>query len=231
MVDSAERIPMGRRRKRITGEERRHQILQRARHLFQAQGVRGTSMREIANAAGINEGLIYRYFPSKEALFFEAIIEPLHDAIGDVAVRADTIAYRPDLETIHAFVNQTAKQLLELVVEILPSFGLVVFGDRATAQRFYADSLRPTLDTMERVFNQNLPRWPHRDVKAAFGMRAILGICLMMAIDAQLSGIPIDFEVAAEQIADLAMHGLLAEDLGRPVASTDDLTKAPSRSS
>lgn len=48
---------------------RRH-LLDRALELFQKHGVEGTTMRDIAKAAGMSLGAAYYYFPSKEALVF-----------------------------------------------------------------------------------------------------------------------------------------------------------------
>jgi AcrR family transcriptional regulator len=44
-------------------------ILQAALQLFSKQGYRGTSIREIAAAAGLSTGNVYHHFPIKEAPF------------------------------------------------------------------------------------------------------------------------------------------------------------------
>jgi AcrR family transcriptional regulator len=49
--------------------ERRAHILEVASRLFVAQGFAGTSTRQIAQEAGIAEGLIFHYFPDKAVLF------------------------------------------------------------------------------------------------------------------------------------------------------------------
>jgi|WetSurMetagenome_2_1015567.scaffolds.fasta_scaffold50638_2 AcrR family transcriptional regulator len=49
-------------------EERRIQILDVALEVFAASGFAGTSIKDIAGAAGISQGLMYHYFPSKQAL-------------------------------------------------------------------------------------------------------------------------------------------------------------------
>jgi AcrR family transcriptional regulator len=48
---------------------RRH-LLDKALALFHKRGVAGTTMRDIARAAGMSLGAAYYYFPSKEALVF-----------------------------------------------------------------------------------------------------------------------------------------------------------------
>jgi AcrR family transcriptional regulator len=53
---------------------RREQILKTALKLFAAQGFDGTATRQIAKDAGIAEGLIFHYFPTKASLL-TAILE------------------------------------------------------------------------------------------------------------------------------------------------------------
>jgi AcrR family transcriptional regulator len=48
---------------------RREQLLETALRLFSEKGYRGTSVRDIARAAGVNEGLLYHYFTGKGDLF------------------------------------------------------------------------------------------------------------------------------------------------------------------
>ena len=50
-------------------ERSRRQVLDAALELFSHQGYRATSVREIAEAAGVSTGNVYHHFPDKEALF------------------------------------------------------------------------------------------------------------------------------------------------------------------
>jgi AcrR family transcriptional regulator len=61
---------------RLNGEERRVSIVESARPLFAAKGFYGTSVRDIARAAKVSEALLYRHFPSKDALYKEVQIYP-----------------------------------------------------------------------------------------------------------------------------------------------------------
>ncbi len=61
--------------KRLSPDERRAQLIAVAEELFQSRPYEDISIVDVARAAGITHGLIYHYFPSKEALFtasFEA---------------------------------------------------------------------------------------------------------------------------------------------------------------
>ncbi|HEX8732487.1 MAG TPA: helix-turn-helix domain-containing protein [Ktedonobacterales bacterium] len=48
---------------------RREQLIRTGLRLFSEKGYRGASVRDIARAAGVTEGLLYHYFESKAALF------------------------------------------------------------------------------------------------------------------------------------------------------------------
>lgn len=64
---------MARNTKRLAAQERREQILDVATDLFAQQGFRGTTTRQIAHRAGVNEALIFRHFPRKEDLYWAVI--------------------------------------------------------------------------------------------------------------------------------------------------------------
>lgn len=54
---------------RMAGGQRREQIVRVAMRLFSERGFRGTTTREIAAAAGVNEAIIFRHFTTKQELY------------------------------------------------------------------------------------------------------------------------------------------------------------------
>ncbi|MDT5057149.1 MAG: hypothetical protein QOF66_5515 [Mycobacterium sp.] len=58
-------------------------IHEAAREVFAEQGY-GATTREIASRAGVSHDLIFRYFDSKEKLFFDAVVTPLLDAVDEM---------------------------------------------------------------------------------------------------------------------------------------------------
>ena len=65
---------------RLPASQRRAEILRSAFPLFATHGYAGTTTRELAAAAGVTEPILYRHFPSKEALF-EAVFDAAEDRI------------------------------------------------------------------------------------------------------------------------------------------------------
>lgn len=58
---------------RLDSDERRRAIVTAAVPLFAREGFAGTTTRELAEAAGISEALLFRHFPSKQALYREIL--------------------------------------------------------------------------------------------------------------------------------------------------------------
>jgi TetR/AcrR family transcriptional regulator len=68
---------------RLPASDRRHQLLEAALDLFSRKGFDGTTTKEIAAAAGVTEAIIFRHFPSKQALY-SAVIDYRHES-GEIA--------------------------------------------------------------------------------------------------------------------------------------------------
>lgn len=66
--------PLSSTSQRRSAEDRRQQILEAATELFAGKGFRGTTTRQIAELAKVNEAIIFRHFQSKEDLYW-AVIE------------------------------------------------------------------------------------------------------------------------------------------------------------
>jgi len=74
-------------------EVRKQEIVAAAMSVFYEKGYDKTKMSDIADKIGVAQGLCYRYFPSKEALFDNAIEQyalilaaPLQEVISDISL-------------------------------------------------------------------------------------------------------------------------------------------------
>jgi AcrR family transcriptional regulator len=77
------------RRERMSGQDRREQVLRIAAAEFAAGGLHGGSTESIARQAGITQAYIFRMFGTKKALFLELVIaafdritQEMRDAAG-----------------------------------------------------------------------------------------------------------------------------------------------------
>lgn len=70
---------------------RRAEILDAAALLFAAHGYAGADTQQLADAAGIAKGTVFRYFPTKRALFVATVERALERMHAAVAAAADAV--------------------------------------------------------------------------------------------------------------------------------------------
>jgi AcrR family transcriptional regulator len=70
-------------------EVRKQLIIKAARSLFEEKSFHDIGMRDIAVKAGVSAASIYRYFPSQDDLFVEALIQDLSNIEQRFQVRLD----------------------------------------------------------------------------------------------------------------------------------------------
>src|SRR3954462_3895250 len=64
---------------RLPASDRRRQLVETALDIFSRKGFQGTTTKEIAAAAGVTEAIIFRHFPSKQALY-NAVFDYKHES-------------------------------------------------------------------------------------------------------------------------------------------------------
>lgn len=139
--------------------ERRRTILDTATRHFAAHGFRETDVQHIADALGVGKGTIYRYFPSKEALFLAAVdqgMQQLKAAVDAAADRADSPLGRVEaaIEAYLTFFDQHP-ELIELLIQ-----ERCHFRDRAQPTYFvhYDANIRPWQDLLRQLIEDGVVR-------------------------------------------------------------------------
>ena len=104
-------------------EERHHQIVQAATSLFIRKGFHPTTIREIADAANMSMGLLYKYISSKDDVLF-LVYKELNDqyvmALSSENIReaANPVAkMKASLEAILELVSRDPQKYLFLYTE------------------------------------------------------------------------------------------------------------------
>ena len=174
------------RARRLTAEARRRSILKAARRAFSETGdMNGTTIRAIAERGGISEGVIYRHFESKDQLFYEAVVEPLREAVDDLVAatervdRDGPIDARRQRETMALLY----RQLVSTLEEVLPLLGLVLFGDPQVAKRFYRESFAPSMDRLADAWREVEERYGFEFESPDISARAVMGTALLLALE------------------------------------------------
>jgi AcrR family transcriptional regulator len=75
-------------------EDRREAILEKAAKLYAKQGFLGASVSDLARACATSKSLIYHYFPSKEDILFEVMIEHVK-SLSEIALETEALKIEP----------------------------------------------------------------------------------------------------------------------------------------
>src|SRR5439155_3762524 len=84
---------------RMTAEDRKLAIVKAALPLFARKGFAETTTKELAKAAAVSEPLLYKHFPSKEALYLEIqnfncrVFEPMVKKLTELEPSTSTLVH------------------------------------------------------------------------------------------------------------------------------------------
>jgi AcrR family transcriptional regulator len=147
-------IPAGRRarlRAQMTED-----ILTSARAHLAADGPQGLSLRAIARDVDMGVSSLYRYFPSRDDLLTELLVEAFHDQAD--AVEAAAARFGDPVEALRAGVHAYRDWALQHPPEFALAYGTPVPGFQAPAERTVAAGVRVggiLIDLVSRAWHQD----------------------------------------------------------------------------
>src|ERR1700743_200281 len=135
-VTSGARPPRGAHRKLL---------LAAARDLFARQDYRSTTTREIAEAAGVTEHLLFRNFGSKAGLFREALVLPFTEFVDDFGRTWNSVV--PEETDEDELTRRFVGQLYDVFVEhqglLLTLMGAETLSEDERAETGMAETRGP----------------------------------------------------------------------------------------
>ncbi|MCS0637835.1 TetR/AcrR family transcriptional regulator [Streptomyces sp. LP05-1] len=189
------------RRVRMTGAERRQQLLDIGRTLFAQRGFEGTSVEEIAAKAGVSKPVVYEHFGGKEGLYAVVVDREMRQLL-DMVTGALTAGHPREL------LEQAAFALLDYIEAYTDGFRILV-RDSPVAQSTgtFASLISDIATQVEDILGLEFkargfdPKLAPLYAQALVGMVALTG---QWWLDARR---PKKAEVAAH-LVNLAWHGL-----------------------
>ena len=189
--------------------DRREDILQASLHLFAERGFHGTSMRDIARAADITEGLIYHYFASKRDLF-RAIIEersflPLLRTLPELADQLDLRALLIVLARGFFDVLRQNTKLIRLLLQEVQ-----VFPEEKEA--FFADAVGQSIAELASILNARMSNRARAQVDPQVASRLFFNALLAFFVEQEILGgkhmLPASEHVYIEHLVDMLVKRL-----------------------
>jgi AcrR family transcriptional regulator len=201
---------------RMAGEERRLQILRVAVKLFSERGFRGTTTKEIAQAAGVSEAMVFRHFATKEELY-AAILDHKACASGKfepAEMAADAIKRKDD----RAVFESLALGALDHH-ENDPEFQRLLLHSalekHELAQMFFDEFVRRVYEFLGSYLRQRQSEGALIDIDPAIVVRAFIGMVMHHSLNNNLWDpkrrlLNISNESAAKQFTDILLNGITA---------------------
>jgi AcrR family transcriptional regulator len=204
-------------RPRPRADERRAQILREAKSCFGTRGFAGTTTRDIAGRVGITEAALYRYFPSKEAIYTAILderigspdlleaIEPLAAAGRDREVFTGlALALIRSIETDPSFLRLLLYSALE---------------GHEMAHPFHERRVRRLREFLSRYIARRSREGAFRGVDPVLGARAFIGMVVDHLIVRQVFGQRDEYPQPPEEVAatfvSIFLDGIGARAQGR----------------
>lgn len=189
------------RRVRMTGKERREQLLDIGRTLFAERGFEGTSVEEIAAKAGVSKPVVYEHFGGKEGLYAVVVDREMRRML-DMVTTSLTAGHPREL------CEQATFALLDYIEEYTDGFRILV-RDSPVAQSTgtFASLISDIATQVEDILGLEFkargfdPKLAPLYAQALVGMVALTG---QWWLDVRK---PKKAEVAAH-LVNLAWHGL-----------------------
>jgi AcrR family transcriptional regulator len=195
------RVNTERRRARMTGRERREQLLDIGREVFAERGFEAASIEEIAQRADITKPVVYEHFGGKEGLY--AVIVD-----REVQRLLDRITEALDADHPRLMLEQAALGFLSYVEEQSDGFRILVRDSPVTGTTGTLASLIG--DIASQVEYILVEEFSNRGYDTKLAPLYSQALCGMVALVGQWwldVGTPTRDEVAA-QLVNLAWHGL-----------------------
>ncbi|MEA5516626.1 TetR/AcrR family transcriptional regulator [Nodularia sp. UHCC 0506] len=190
----------------------RTRILQAAQKLFASKGFDGTTTRDLAQAAGVAEGTLFRYFSNKKSILVEVATS------GWVDILTDLLTELSEMGSYKAIAQVMRRRMWNLHknVDLMKVCFMEVQFHPDLRDRIQEEVIGKMTDVAEAFFQSAMDKGIYRQTdaklvaKVFLGMFAIAGFSnnTLMAPDAS----PQEMQQMAEGLADIFLNGVLAKE-------------------
>jgi TetR/AcrR family transcriptional regulator len=212
----------GKRKKqqRMSAQDRRQQIVRTAMELFARKGFKGTTTKEIALGAGVNEAIIFRHFPTKEDLYSAIIDRKMEECRqkiqcvfeGDVQRGDDRATFEDLAYTILEFHRQDGTFMRLLLHSGLEGHDL--------SRMFFQTQVVPNFRFLTDYIASRIKDGAYRPVEPKAAARAFIGMVVYHAqvrelFDPEAKLLRLGSRQAARIFAEIFLNGVLQPEVTR----------------
>lgn len=199
---------------RMAGDERRLQILRVAVSLFSQRGFRGTTTKEIAQAAGVSEAMVFRHFATKEELY-AAILD--HKACAEGPIDPEKMVaealQRKDDRAVFEGLALGALKHHEGDRDFQRLLLYSALEQHELAQMFFENFVRRVYEFLGGYIRERQKDGAMIEIDPAIVVRAFIGMIMHHSLNNNLWDpdrrlLNISNEAAARQFTDVLLNGI-----------------------
>ena len=190
----------------------RDRILKAAQRLFARHGFDGTTTRDLAQAAGVAEGTLFRHFANKKAILVEVATQ------GWVEILTDLLTELSEMGSYKAVAQVMQRRMwnFQKNADIMRVCFMEAQYHPELRDRIQSEVIVKMTDVAEAFFQTAMDRGIYRQTnpkivaQVFLGMFAIAGFSHNTLLEPNAS--PKDMQEMAEGLADIFLNGVLAKD-------------------
>jgi AcrR family transcriptional regulator len=190
-------------------EDTHTRILQAALRLFAAKGYEATTTKDLATAANVAEGTIFRHFPNKKAILIEVT------SAGWVDILTDLLTELSEMGSYKAVAQVMRRRMLRVREnnDLLKVCFMEAQFHPELRERIQSEVIAKMTDVAEAFFQTAMDRGIYRQMnpkivaQVFLGMFAIAGFSNQTIMEPEAS--PKALQEMAEGIADIFLNGVL----------------------
>ena len=190
----------------------RTRILDAARRLFGAQGFDGTTTRDLAQAAGVAEGTLFRHFPNKKAILVEVATQ------GWVEILTDLLTELSEMGSYKAVAQVMRRRMWNFHknADLMRICFMEAQFHPDLRDRIQSDVIVKMTNVAEAFFQTAMDKGIYRQMDATLvakvflGMFAVAGFSNNTVMEPDAS--PQQMQAMAEGLADIFLNGVLAKE-------------------
>ncbi len=190
----------------------RTRILQAAQRLFASQGFDGTTTRDLAQAAGVAEGTLFRHFANKKAILVEVATN------GWVEILTDLLTELSEMGSYKAVAQVMRRRMwnFQKNADLMRVCFMEVQFHPDLRDRIQLEVITKMTDVGEAFFQTAMDKGIYRQTdaklvaKVFLGMFAIAGFSNNTIMEPDAS--PQQMQEMAEGLADIFLNGVLVKD-------------------
>jgi AcrR family transcriptional regulator len=192
--------------------ETRSRILKAALRLFARRGYDGTTTRDLAEAADVAEGTLFRYFSTKKAILVEVVSQ------GWVELLTDLLTELSEMGSYQAIAQVMRRRMLHLHqnADLLRVCFMEAQFHPDLRDRIQSEVIVKMTDVAEAFFQTAMeqgiyrPMNPKTVARVFLGMFTVAGFSQSTILGTDAS--PAEMQAMAEEMADIFLNGVLAKN-------------------